>query len=119
MLGVRPPRLNRGVRLTGDMSRQRTRVLAGLVLLYWVAIIVGVAGCLALPDADDYPFWVGLFVLTLPWSLVPWWFTWALMHQGVGAGFLVGLGIAFAVLNSGIMGLVSLKFKRKHDPVSC
>jgi len=114
-MGVRPPRLNRSVRLPGEMSRQATKLLARLILLYWLAVVGCAGGCLALPDTTDYPFWVALFVLTLPWSLIPWWFTWALMHGGVSAGFLIGLGMAFAVLNSGIIWLVGLKIMLKHD----
>jgi len=114
---MRPPRLSGGVRLTSELSGQRANVLRVVTFLYWAAVIGCACGCLALPDNVNYPFWAGLFALTLPWSLIPWWFTWALMHSGVGAGFLVGLGIGFAVFNSVIMWLVVIKLKRRHEAI--
>ena len=74
-----------------------------VIALYWVAIL----GCLVVQagvegDANN-SLWVALFVLTLPWSLVPMYFTWAIIHSDVGAGGFLGMVIVFAVLNSFIM----------------
>jgi hypothetical protein len=85
--------------------------------VYWVTVF----SCLAVQggvegDAND-ALWVALFLLTVPWSLVPLYFTWALMHGGVGVGFLVGMVIVFAVLNSFIMYRVARWVDRRARSV--
>jgi hypothetical protein len=74
-----------------------------VIALYWVAVL----GCLVVQagvdDDTNASLWVALFVLTLPWSLVPMYFTWAIIHSDISAGFIVGMVIVFAALNSFIM----------------
>jgi hypothetical protein len=74
--------------------------LAYLLPVYWAAVVVCLNVASNQSESVAGPGWVAVFVLTLPWSLVPLFFTWALMHDQVGASFFVTLAIIFAILNS-------------------
>jgi ABC-type phosphate transport system permease subunit len=74
------------------------RAVALLIVIYMVLVIV-----FLIEDGRPFgPHYGWLLLLTLPWSIVAWWFTWALMHDGPQMFmlmFFVGalLNAAFAV----------------------
>jgi hypothetical protein len=76
-------------------------VLKGIGVYLAIVIILGVTE-VALLGGNAYWVWVVLFVFTLPWSVVPWLMTWALMHSGITAWGIVGVAILFAGLNSAL-----------------
>ena len=90
------------------VSQVSPAVLKGIEVYLAIVIILGVTE-VALLSGSAYWLWVVLFVLTLPWSVVPWLMTWALVHSGITAWGILGMAIFFAALNAAIAMTFSIR----------
>ena len=70
------------------------------VTVYFCAVVALALAAAGPLHGDAYWAWVALFVATLPWSIVPWFFAWALVHDGATAWSIARLAIYFDAAKS-------------------
>jgi hypothetical protein len=72
-----------------------------IIAIYMVVVMVCVYREFVIGSGPFGDYYGRLLLLTLPLSVLPWWFTWALMHDRPGRGFFEIMFFTLAALNSG------------------
>ena len=117
---ARLPPLMASVRLLEDMRVRIGIPVAGAIIIaiYLVVVMVCVYREFVVGSGPFGDYYGPLLLLTLPLSVLPWWFTWALMHDHPGPAFFEIMFFTFAALNSGAAAWVLYRLCWSHRTVT-
>lgn len=80
------------------------------IAMYMIAVIACIFMAFDFAGSIDATWWLALFIITLPWSIVSVLFMWALAH-GAGLEMFMVMYLSFAVINSLLIYMAFGRFK--------